>query len=97
MNEPVHQIGMTELYQELRSLGDKLSDYMNRQNVESNGLLHRVDELEKDLAEMKSKQEAEAVRRSNTSFQIKMAFATALLFPVLVAVIVGLLAMKGMN
>jgi hypothetical protein len=94
MTEPVHQIGMTELYQELRSLGDKLSDYMGRQDVESNSLTHRVGELEKDLTEMKSKQEADAVRRSNVSFQIKMAFASSLIFPILVAVVVALL-MKG--
>lgn len=95
MSEPVHQIGMAELYQELRSLGDKLSDYMNRQDVESNTLQHRVGEVEKDLAEMKSRQEAEAVRRSNTSFQIKMAIATALVFPILVAVVTALLIAKG--
>lgn len=94
MTEPVHQIGMTELYQELRSLGDKLSDYMGRQDVESNTLTHRVTELEKDLTAMQSRHEADEVRRSNVSFQIKMAFATAFLFPVLV-VVVGLLISKG--
>lgn len=93
--EPVHQIGMTELYQELRSLGDKLSEYMNRQDVESNTLRHRVDELDKDLTELKSNLQAETVRRSNTNFQIKMAFATSLLFPILVAVIVALMITKG--
>ncbi len=95
MMEPVHQIGMTELYQELRSLGDKLSEYMNRQDVESNTLRHRVDELDKDLTELKSNLQAETVRRSNTNFQIKMAFATSLLFPILVAVIVALMITKG--
>lgn len=91
----MHQIGMTELYQELRSLGDSLSKYMNRQDVESSTFRHRIEELEKDLTEMKSKQEAESVRRSNTNFQIKMAFATSLLFPILVAVIVALMITKG--
>lgn len=95
MTEPVHQIGMTELYQELRALGDNLSKYMNRQDVESSTLKHRVEELEKDLNEMKSTQQAETVRRSNTNFQIKMALATSLLFPILVAVIVALFITKG--
>lgn len=94
MTEPVHQIGMTELYQELRSLGDKLSEYMNRQDVESNTLGHRVAELEKDLTELKHGQEAEKVQRSAASFQIKMAIATSLVFPILV-LIVGLLIAKG--
>lgn len=95
MTEPVHQIGMTELYQELRSLGDKLSEYMNRQDVESNTLGHRVAELEKDLTELKHAQEAEKVRRSTTSFQVKMAIVTSFVFPILVAVIVALLMTKG--
>lgn len=95
MTEPVHQIGMTELYQELRSLGDKLSEYMNRQDVESNTLGHRVAELEKDLTEMKAKHEAEAVRRSNVGFQIKLAFATSLIFPILLMVVGALFMAKG--
>lgn len=95
MAEPVHQIGMTELYQELRSLGDKLSDYMGRQDVESNSLSHRVSELEKDHAEMRSRQEAEEVRRSNTSFQIKLAFATSFIFPILVMIVGALIMAKG--
>lgn len=94
MTEPVHQIGMTELYQELRSLGDKLSEYMNRQDVESSTLGHRVAELEKDLTEMKSKHETEEVRRANISFQIKLAVATSFVLPILVMV-VGLLIAKG--
>lgn len=95
MSEPVHQIGMTELYQELRSLGDKLSDYMGRQDVESNSLSHRVAELEKDLAEVRSKHEAEEVRRSNTSLQIKLAIASSFIFPILVMVVGALLMTKG--
>lgn len=95
MTEPVHQIGMTELYQELRSLGDKLSDYMGRQDVESNSLIHRVSELEKDLAHMESRHEAEEVRRSNVSFQIKLAFVTSLVFPILVMVVGALWMTKG--
>lgn len=95
MPEPVHQIGMAELYQELRSLGDKLSDYMGRQDVESNSLVHRVSELEKDLAHMESRHEAEEVRRSNVSFQIKLAFATSLIFPIILMVVGALFMTKG--
>lgn len=95
MSEPVHQIGMTELYQELRSLGDKLSDYMGRQDVESNSLTHRVAELEKDLTEMKSRHEAEEVRRSNVGFQIKLTLATSLIFPILLMVVGALFITKG--
>lgn len=86
---------MTELYQEIRSLGDKLSDYMGRQDVESNSLAHRVGELEKDFTDMRARHEAEAVRRSNTSFQIKLAIATSFFFPILVMVVGALLMTKG--
>lgn len=95
MNEPVHQIGMTELYQEIRSLGDRLTEYINRQDVTSNTQSHRIAELEKDFADLKSKLETETVRRSNTNFQIKMAFLTALVFPIIVGVVIAAFAMKG--
>ena len=95
MTEPVHQIGMTELYQEIRSLGDRLTEYVNRQDVTSNTQSHRIQELEKDFADLKSKYETETVRRSNTNFQIKMAFLTALAFPILVVIVGGLLIAKG--
>lgn len=88
------QIGIPELYQEIRSLGDRLADFANRQDVTSSTHTHKISELEKDLAEIKAKQEAESVRRSNTNFQIKMAFLTALIFPILV-IVVGLLLTKN--
>jgi len=93
MSEPM-QIGIPELYQEIRSLGDRLTDYVNRQDVTSSTNTHKIGELEKDLTELKAKYEAEAVRRSNTNFQIKMAFLTALIFPILV-IVVGLLITRG--
>lgn len=89
------QIGIPELYQELRSLGDRLVEYINQQNVTSTTQTHHITELEKDLNEMKTRLEAESVRRSNTNFQIKMAFLTALVFPIVVGVVVSLLLMKG--
>lgn len=95
MNEPVHQIGMTELYQEIRSLGDRLTEYINRQDVTSSTQNHRITELEKDFAELKSRHEAEEVRRSNTNFQIKMAFLTAFVFPIVVGVVIAAFALKG--
>ena len=95
MTEPVHQIGMTELYQEIRALNDRFSEYINKTDVNSSTQSHRIAELEKDLADMKSKLESEAVRRSNTNFQIKMAFFTAFVFPILVGVVMGVLMLKG--
>lgn len=95
MTEDGYKIGIPELYQEIRSLGDRLQEYINRQDVTSTTQSHRIAELEKDFSDLKSKQEAEAVRRTNTNFQIKMAFLTAFIFPIVVGVVVGLLIMKG--
>lgn len=89
------QIGIPELYQELRSLGERLVEYINRQDVTSTTQTHHIAELEKDLNEMKTRLEAESVRRSNTNFQIKMAFLTALVFPIVVGIVVSLLLTKG--
>ena len=91
MTDPVHQIGMTELYNEIRGLGDKFTEHTSRQGVESAQTNHRVSELEKDLTEVKADMKAEAIRRSTQGWQLKMAFITALVFPILIAVLTTLI------
>lgn len=94
MSEPVHQIGMTELYNEIRGLGDKFTEHTSRQGVESAQTNHRVGELEKDLTEVRADIKAEAIRRSTLAWQLKMAFITALASPILVTVISTLITAK---
>lgn len=95
VTEDGYKIGIPELYQEIRSLGERLTEYVNRQDVTSNTQTHRIAELEKDFSDMKTSYETEMIRRSNTNFQIKMAFLTALIFPILVGVVVALIMAKG--
>lgn len=95
MTEPVHQIGMTELYNEIRALSDRFTEYTSRHGVESTSINHKIGELEKDLAEVRADLKAEAVRRSNTAWQMKLAVASSLIFPIIVAVVTALLLSKG--
>jgi hypothetical protein len=95
MSEPVHQIGMTELYNEIRALSDRFTEYASRHGVESASMTHKISELEKDLTEVKADLKAEAVRRSNTAWQMKLAVASSLVFPIIVAIVTALLVTKG--
>jgi hypothetical protein len=95
MTEPVHQIGMTELYTEIRGLSERLTEFMSRQGVESAQLSLKVIELEKDLGELKSDLRSETVKRSTQSWQLKIAVITSLIFPLIVAVVTTLYIMKG--
>lgn len=95
MSEPVHQIGITELYNEIRALSERFTEYMSRHSVESTSMNHKVSELEKDLAEVKADLKAEHVRRSNTAWQMKLAVASSLIFPIIVGVVVALIVSKG--
>ena len=94
MTEPVHQIGMTELYTEIRSLSERLTEYMSRQGVESAQFALKIGELEKDLAKLESEIKTEAVKRSSQSWQLKLAVATSLVFPLIVAFVTALI-LKG--
>lgn len=84
----VHSIGMTELYTEIRNLGDKLSDYINRHDVESSTHAHQINELRNDLTTLENKFETETLRRTMASRQAFWAILTSLVFPVVVAVVV---------
>lgn len=95
MSEPVHQIGITELYNEIRALSERFTEYMSRHSVESTSMSHKVSELEKDLAEVKADLKAEHVRRSNTAWQMKLAVSSSLIFPIIVGIIVALITAKG--
>lgn len=95
MSEPVHQIGITELYNEIRSLSERFTEYMSRHGVETASTGHKIAELEKDLTEVKADLKAEAVRRSNTAWQMKLAVASSLVFPIIVAVVTALIMAKG--
>jgi hypothetical protein len=95
MTEPVHQIGMTELYNEIRTLSERFTEYIGRHGVESTSVNHRINELERDLAEVKADLKAEHVRRSNTAWQMKLAVASSLIFPIIVAIVTALLVSKG--
>ena len=90
----VHAIGMSELYAEIRSLGDKLSEYMNRHDVEASTHTHEIAELRKDLTELEKKFETETLRRATASRQAIWAILTSLVFPVVVAVAVFVLISK---
>lgn len=95
MSEPVHQIGMTELYTEIRGLSERLTEYMSRQGVESAQFSLKIGELEKDLTELKSELRAESMKRSTQSWQLKLAVITSLVFPLIVAFVMYLLTLKG--
>jgi Na+/phosphate symporter len=95
MTDPVHEIGITELYQEIRHLSDKLTDYVNRQDREQVSLTHRMAEVEKDQTEMRAQIQAEHLRRMAAKHQAWIATWTALIFPVVVAVVLALVLNKG--
>jgi len=95
VTEPVHQIGMTELYNEIRQLSERFTEYASRHGVESTSMNHKISELEKDLAEVRADLKAEGVRRSNTAWQMKLAVASSLIFPIIVAIVTALLISKG--
>lgn len=90
----MHSIGMTELYTEIRSLGDKLSEYINRHDVESATHSHEIAELRKDLTSLEIKFEAETTRRTLASKQAMWAILSSLVFPIMVAVIAAVLLTK---
>lgn len=83
----MHSIGMTELYTEIRSLGDKFSDYINRHDVEASTHGHEISELRKDLVALEVKFETETLQRATASRQAFWAILTSLVFPVIVAVV----------
>lgn len=95
MTEPVHQIGMTELYTEIRGLSERLTEFMGRQGVEYTQLSLKVIELEKDLAELKADLRDESVKRSSQSWQLKLAVITSLVFPLIVAFVTAIVITKG--
>lgn len=90
----VHSIGMTELYTEIRSLGDKFSEYINRHDVESSTHGHLITDLRHDLTTLEAKFESEQLRRTLASKQAFWAILTSLVFPVLVALTVLFLTNK---
>jgi hypothetical protein len=85
-----HEIGIPELYGEVRIIGDKLTEYINRQDVQSTSLAHRVQELEKDLLDIKACQQADKAEKRANARQVWMATLTAFIFP-LVLLGLGLL------
>lgn len=95
MTMPTHEIGIAELYAEIRSLSDKLTDYVNRQDREQVSLAHRVTELEKDATDLRTRLEAENIRRQQAKHQAWIATWTALIFPIVLAVLFALFAAKG--
>lgn len=88
-----HKIGIPELYGEVRIIGDKLTEYINRQDVQSTSIIHRVAELEKDVADIRACQQSEKAQRAANTRQVWMATLTSLLFP-LVLLGLGYLATK---
>jgi len=78
-----HKIGIPELYTEVRTIGDKLTEYINRQDVQSTSLSHRVAELEKDMTDIRANQQAEKAQRAANTRQVWMATFTSLLLPLI--------------
>ena len=95
MGDDKHVIGIPELYQEMRSLGDKLVDYINRQDIQSTSQNHQIDELRRDLDELKLKLEGEQIRRATATRQAWMATLSSFLFPILVIVVSAWITTKG--
>lgn len=85
-----HKIGIPELYTEVRIVGDKLTEYINRTDVSSTSQGHRINELEKDISELKAQHQAEKAEKKALSRQLWMSTLTALFFPVILLVL-GLL------
>lgn len=88
-----HTIGIPELYTEVRIVGDKLTEYINRTDVQSTSQGHRITELEKDIAELRAQHQAETAEKKALSRQLWMSTLTALFFPVILLVL-GLVIAK---
>lgn len=84
----VHSIGMTELYTEIRSLGDKFSEYINRHDVESSTHKLQIADLRSDLTVLEAKFEAEQLRRTMASKQAFWAILSSVVFPVMAGLLV---------
>lgn len=95
MVEQGYSIGFPELYVEVRQLGEKLTEYMNRQNVISAGQDHRINELVKDLEDMRSRLETEKEQRAGLAKQFWFSLLSSLVLPVVVMVVGGLIIAKG--
>jgi hypothetical protein len=82
-----HKIGIPELYGEVRTIGDKLTEYINRQDVQFTSQGHRIQELEKDLVEVKLALQSEKAEKKAFSRQLWLATLTALFFPIILLVL----------
>jgi uncharacterized membrane protein len=88
-----HKIGIPELYSEVRTIGDKLTEYINRQDVQFTSQGHRLSELEKDVNELKAQYQADHAEKKALARQLWMSTLTALFFPVILLVL-GLVIAK---
>ena len=82
-----HKIGIPELYGEVRTIGDKLTEYINRQDVQFTSQGHRLSELEKDVSDLKAQHQAEHAEKKALSRQLWLSTLTALFFPVILLVL----------
>lgn len=89
------KIGFPELYGELRQLGDKLTEYIHRQDMEINSMNHRINELTKDFEAVQARLEAERTERIGLRRQFWFSLLSSLLLPIVVVVVGGFLMAKG--
>lgn len=95
MSEDGYKIGFVELYTELRQLGERLSEFMGKQTVQSNSMDHRIEDLAKDLVEMQEKMEAEKLQRDQLVKQFWLSILTSLVLPIGVLLIWGFVSKNG--
>lgn len=86
--ESGYTIGIRELYEEIRGLGDKLTAYMAHQDVRLNSIEHRLAENERSLEEVKEASKEEKRDRRTTNRQFVLALVSSFVLPLVVSVIV---------
>lgn len=90
-----YKIGFVELYTELRQLGERLSEFMSKQTVQSNSMDHRIEDLAKDLLDMQARMEAEKLQRDQLVKQFWFSILTSLILPIGVLIIWGFVSKNG--
>lgn len=94
-DEPGYTVGFSELYSELKILSDKLTDYMNAQNVHTAEQDFKISQMSTDLEGMQNRMDAEKGQRDALSRQFWFSLLSSLVLPIMVLLVGGWIMTKG--
>ncbi len=94
-DESGYTIGIAELYNEIRQLSEKMTEYIGRHSVVSATQEHKIAELSRDLEEFRGKLETEKTQRDALGKQFWFSLLSSLILPIIVMVVGGMIIAKG--